>query len=68
MKRFLYSSGLVYHANPQKGALAYVQEGMRTLKQIGFDGYMNLECGVPGPYDVVLPEVAEFLRKVHANA
>lgn len=37
MKRFLYSSGLVYHANPQKGALAYVQEGMRMLKKIGFD-------------------------------
>lgn len=37
---------------------------MRGLKTIEFNGYMNLECGLPGPYDVVLPEVAEYLRKI----
>ena len=42
--------------------------GIGALKQIGFNGYMNLECGVPGPYDMVLPEVAQFLRKIAAKA
>lgn len=37
---------------------------MAALKQIGFNGYMNLECGLPGSYDVVLPEVAAYLRKL----
>ena len=44
------------------------KSGFAALKQIGFNGYMNLECGVPGPYDVVLPQVAEFLKKVYENA
>lgn len=29
---------------------------------------MNLECGLPGPYDVILPEVAQFLRRTAAEA
>lgn len=37
---------------------------MRGLKQVGFDGYMNMECGIPGPYDVILPEAAQFLRRI----
>ena len=41
--------------------------GLGALSKIGFNGYMNLECGVPGPYDVVLPEVAEYLRKIAAS-
>ena len=44
------------------------KECMRALKTIGFNGYMNLECGVPGPYDVVLPEVAQYLRRIAAEA
>ena len=39
-------------------------ECMRALKAIDFKGYMNLECGVPGPYDQVLPQVAQYLRDI----
>lgn len=41
---------------------------MRGLKAIGFDGYMNLECGLPGSYDVILPEVADLLRRTAERA
>lgn len=44
------------------------KSGLRALKTIGFNGYMNLECGLPGPYDVILPEVAEILRRTAAEA
>ena len=40
---------------------------MAAIKQIGFNGYMNLECGIPGPYDVILPQVNEYLRKIAAE-
>jgi sugar phosphate isomerase/epimerase len=33
-----------------------------TLEDIGFDGYMALECGLRGDPEVVLPEVAGFLK------
>ena len=39
---------------------------MKALSDIGFDGFMNLECGIPGPYDVILPETAQFLRRTAA--
>ena len=35
-----------------------------ALSDIGFSGYMNLECGLPGKAEQVLPEVAQFLRRV----
>ena len=44
------------------------KECFGALKEIGFNGFMNLECGIPGPYDVVLPEVAQYLRRTIAEA
>jgi sugar phosphate isomerase/epimerase len=35
---------------------------LETLEDIGFDGYMALECGLRGDPEVVLPEVAGFLK------
>ena len=43
------------------------KSGLKALSDIGFDGYMNLECGVPGPYDEVLPKVAKYLRDLAAE-
>jgi sugar phosphate isomerase/epimerase len=36
--------------------------GLGALKEIGFDGYMNLECGIPGDPEVELPKVVRYLR------
>ena len=35
-----------------------------ALKQIGFDGYMNLECGIPGKPEEELPKVADYLKNI----
>ena len=43
------------------------KECFKALKEIEFKGFMNLECGIPGPYDVILPQVAEYLRKTIAE-
>jgi len=37
--------------------------GFAALRRIGFDGYMALECGVPGDAAVELPKCAEYLRR-----
>ena len=36
----------------------------KALSDIGFSGYMNLECGLPGAAETVLPEVAAYLRRI----
>jgi sugar phosphate isomerase/epimerase len=36
--------------------------GFAALQEVCFEGYMALECGVPGPADVELPKCAAFLR------
>ncbi|MCD6351876.1 MAG: sugar phosphate isomerase/epimerase [Armatimonadetes bacterium] len=36
--------------------------GFQALQDIGFEGYMALECRVPGPPEEDLPRCAEFLR------
>jgi len=36
--------------------------GFQALADIGFEGYMALECAIPGPPDQDLPRCAEFLR------
>ena len=36
--------------------------GFRALREIGFDGYMALECRLTGPPEEVLPAVARRLR------
>jgi sugar phosphate isomerase/epimerase len=37
--------------------------GFAALQEIGFDGYMALECHVPGPPEVDLPKCAQYLRE-----
>lgn len=39
------------------------QSGFAALKEIGFDGFMALECGVPGNPDETLPKAAQYLRE-----
>jgi len=36
--------------------------GFAALKEIGYDKYMALECGVPGDPDVELPKCVEYLK------
>jgi len=36
--------------------------GFAALKEIGFDGYMALECAVPGPAEKDLPDAAQYLK------
>jgi len=35
---------------------------LRALEQIGFDGWLAMECGLSGPTGDVLPKVAKILR------
>jgi len=35
-----------------------------ALKDAEFDGFMNLECGIPGDTEVELPKVAKYLQKI----
>ena len=37
--------------------------GFKALRDIGFDDYMALECGMPGPGEVELPRCAQYLRR-----
>jgi sugar phosphate isomerase/epimerase len=36
----------------------------KALKQIGFKGFMNLECGIPGKPEEEFPKVAEYLKNI----
>lgn len=38
----------------------------QALKSIGFNGYLNLECGIPGDPEVDLPRTVQFLRELIA--
>jgi sugar phosphate isomerase/epimerase len=38
----------------------------KALKIIGFDGYLNLECGIPGDPEIELPKTVKFLRQLIA--
>ncbi len=38
------------------------RSGFAALKEIGFDGFMALECGVPGDPHETLPRSAQYLR------
>lgn len=37
--------------------------GFKALKDIGFDKYMAMECGIPGDPAVELPKSAQYLRQ-----
>ncbi len=39
------------------------RSGFAALKEIGFDGFMALECGVPGDPNETLPKAAQYLRE-----
>jgi len=37
---------------------------IRALKEIEYDGYLALECGIPGDPETFLPECASYLKKL----
>lgn len=37
---------------------------IRALKEIEYDGYLALECGIPGNPEILLPECAAYLKKL----
>jgi len=39
------------------------ETGFAALKEIGFKGFMALECGVPGDAQTLLPKTAQHLRR-----
>jgi len=39
------------------------KSGFSALKEVGFDKFMALECGVPGDPDELLPKTAAFLKE-----
>jgi len=36
----------------------------RALREIGFDGYLAMECGIRGDAEMVLPQVVRYLRSL----
>ena len=36
----------------------------QALKSIGFNGYLNLECGIPGDAEMELPKTARYLKQL----
>ena len=38
------------------------KSGFAALKQIGYQNYMALECGVPGPGEIELPKSAQYMK------
>jgi sugar phosphate isomerase/epimerase len=42
--------------------------GFRALKEIGYDGYLGIECRVAGPYDDAIRETAAHIRREWAAA
>lgn len=39
------------------------KSGFAALKKIGYQNYMALECGVPGPANVELPKSAKYMKQ-----
>ena len=52
---------------PGKGQLDF-RPGFAALKEIGYDGYLGIECGISGPYEEALAESAGLLRELWAEA
>jgi sugar phosphate isomerase/epimerase len=48
---------------PGKGHLD-LRPGFAALKEVGYDGYLGIECRVSGPYDEALAESAALLREL----
>ena len=47
---------------PGTGSIDF-RAGFAALKEIGYQGYMALECGLSGPADDVLPRSVAYLRE-----
>lgn len=47
---------------PGSGSIDF-RSGFAALKEIGFKGYMALECGLTGPADEVLPKSVQYLKE-----
>jgi sugar phosphate isomerase/epimerase len=47
---------------PGRGHLDF-KPGFRALKEIGYDGYLGIECRVDGPYDDAIREAVELIRR-----
>jgi sugar phosphate isomerase/epimerase len=47
---------------PGSGSMDF-RAGFAALRDVGYGGYMALECGLTGPADEVLPESVTYLRK-----
>lgn len=47
---------------PGSGSMDF-KAGFAALKEVGYTGYMALECGLTGPADIVLPKSVEYLRQ-----
>ncbi|MGI8789557.1 MAG: sugar phosphate isomerase/epimerase family protein [Actinomycetota bacterium] len=54
-------------AHPGTGHVDFAG-ALAALRDIGFDGYMALECGLRGDASMVLPEVARYLRGLGPTA
>jgi sugar phosphate isomerase/epimerase len=52
---------------PGRGHLDFTP-GFRALKEIGYDGWLGIECRVEGPYEDALAESAALLRDLWAAA
>jgi sugar phosphate isomerase/epimerase len=46
---------------PGRGHLDF-KPGFRALKEIGYDGFLAIECRVDGPYDDAIREAAAYIR------
>jgi sugar phosphate isomerase/epimerase len=52
---------------PGRGHLDFLP-GFRALKEIGYDGYLGLECGIDGPYDAAVQETVGLIRRQWESA
>ena len=52
---------------PGRGHLDF-RPGFAALKEIGYDGYLGIECRLDGPPEQVIPETAILLRDLWAAA
>ncbi|MBI1924502.1 sugar phosphate isomerase/epimerase [Candidatus Poribacteria bacterium] len=39
------------------------KSGFEALRKVGYQNYMALECGVPGPSEVELPKSAQYMKR-----
>jgi sugar phosphate isomerase/epimerase len=52
---------------PGKGHLDFLP-GFAALKEVGYDGYLGIECRISGPYDEALAECVALLRELWETA